>query len=109
MTHPSKRKGNGFEREVVHALRRAGLAAERVPLSGQLPGYEGDVSVPVRGVERKLQCRLGGVRSRACTARLRGITRSSCAMTGALRLWCCRLRFSLRSLASSVAAVKTMR
>jgi hypothetical protein len=57
MTHPSKRKGNGFEREVVRALRRAGVAAGRVPLSGQLPGFEDDVSVPVRGVERKLQYR----------------------------------------------------
>jgi hypothetical protein len=51
-----KRKGNGFEREVVRALQRAGLAAGRVPLSGELPGYEGDVSAPVRGVSRKLQC-----------------------------------------------------
>jgi hypothetical protein len=27
------------------------------PLSGQLPGYKGDVSVLVRGGDRKLQCR----------------------------------------------------
>jgi hypothetical protein len=57
MTHPSKVKGNNFEREVVNALQAAGLAAERVPLSGQLPGYQGDVSVPVRGVDVTLQCK----------------------------------------------------
>ena len=42
---------------MVHALQRAGLADERVPLSGQLPGFKGDAPVPVSGVDRKLQCR----------------------------------------------------
>jgi hypothetical protein len=58
MTHPSKRKGSRFEVEVVHALQRAGLAAEKVPLSGAVGGrFAGDVSVPVRGIDRALQCK----------------------------------------------------
>ena len=35
MTHSSKREGNGFAREVVRTLRAHGLAAKRMPLSGQ--------------------------------------------------------------------------
>lgn len=57
MTHPSKRKGSGFELECVKLCQEAGLAAVKVPLSGALPDYPGDVTVPVRGVERSFQCK----------------------------------------------------
>ena len=36
MTSPSKRKGSGFELEVVKLFQEFGLAAEKVPLSGAL-------------------------------------------------------------------------
>jgi Holliday junction resolvase len=54
-----KRKGNGFEREVVVALQELGLAAERVPLSGSVKTskFDHDISCPVRGVDRRLECK----------------------------------------------------
>ena len=59
MAHPSKIKGNGFEREVVEILQQHGIAAERIPLSGAVKGgsYEGDIRCPVRGVDRKLEAK----------------------------------------------------
>ena len=40
----SKRKGTGYETEIVRALIAAGIRAERVPQSGLLGGkYSGDV------------------------------------------------------------------
>jgi Holliday junction resolvase len=54
VSHPSKRKGDGFELEVVHFLQAAGIAAEKIPLSGAIKGgsFEGDIAVPIRGVRR---------------------------------------------------------
>lgn len=43
--HASKRKGDRFERQVVDDLMAAGLKAHRVPLSGAVAGYHGDVRV----------------------------------------------------------------
>lgn len=43
--HASKRKGDRFERQVVADLVAAGLKAHRVPLSGAVEGYHGDVRV----------------------------------------------------------------
>jgi hypothetical protein len=40
-----KQKGNRREREVVHLHRELGVEADRVPLSGSVAGYEGDVSI----------------------------------------------------------------
>ena|SRR6185437_9391959 len=59
MAHPSKRKGDGFELEVVHYLQEQGIAAEKIPLSGAVKGgsFEGDIRSPVRGVDRKLECK----------------------------------------------------
>jgi hypothetical protein len=60
MANPSKRKGDGFEREVVRFLQDTGIAAaERVPLSGAAGGsHTGDIDCPVRGVDRKLEFNL---------------------------------------------------
>jgi Holliday junction resolvase len=54
-----KRKGSRFELEIVRLLQELGLAAEKVPLSGQVKGgkYDCDVSVPVRGVDRRVECK----------------------------------------------------
>ena len=41
----SKTKGTMFERQVTNELKAAGLNASRVPLSGALAGYPGDVII----------------------------------------------------------------
>ena len=48
MTHTSKRKGSGCELEVVRHLQDRGLAAEKMPLSGALPNYSGDIEAVAR-------------------------------------------------------------
>ena len=61
----SRDKGNRTERAIVRLLQERGLAAERVPLSGAARGrFGGDVSVPVLGVDRRVEvkCRGGGFR-----------------------------------------------
>jgi Holliday junction resolvase len=61
----SRDKGNRAERAVVRLLQRHGFAAERVPLSGSMRGrFGGDVSVPVLGIDRRVEvkCRADGFR-----------------------------------------------
>src|SRR6266704_2029621 len=50
----SRRKGSGFELEVVHLLQAAGLAAEKVSAMYR-PGP--DISCPVLGQDRRLECK----------------------------------------------------
>lgn len=60
MAHPSKRKGSGFELEMVKRLQELGLAAEKVPLSGAVKGsFDRDlnVSVPVQGQDWTAECK----------------------------------------------------
>ena len=61
----SRQKGNRTERAIVRLLQQRGLAAERVPLSGAARGrFGGDVSVPLLGVDRRVEvkCRCDGFR-----------------------------------------------
>jgi Holliday junction resolvase len=61
----SRQKGNRTERAIVRLLQERGFAAERVPLSGAARGrFGGDVSVPVLGVDRRVEvkCRGDGFR-----------------------------------------------
>ena len=58
MVHPSKRKGDRFERQVVEELNVAGVAAKRVPLSGAAPGWTGDVLAAGAEGEWKIQCKI---------------------------------------------------
>jgi hypothetical protein len=54
-------KGNRVERELVALLQRAGIAAERVPLSGSAGGsYVGDLSIPLLGVDRCAEVKIRG-------------------------------------------------
>lgn len=65
MGKASRDKGNRSERAIVRLLQQHGLAAERVPLSGSMRGrYSGDVSVPLLGIDRKIEakCRADGFR-----------------------------------------------
>jgi len=59
MGKKSKDKGNRVEREMVHAFRGRGFAAERVPLSGAVRGrFSGDLSVPFLGVDRRVEVKV---------------------------------------------------
>lgn len=61
----SRQKGNRTERAIVRLLQARGFAAERVPLSGAARvRFGGDVSVPVLGVDRRVEvkCRGNGFR-----------------------------------------------
>lgn len=59
----SRNKGARVEREAVAILQEAGIAAERIPLSGAAGGsFSGDISMPVMGRDRRLEvkCRAAG-------------------------------------------------
>jgi Holliday junction resolvase len=61
----SRAKGNRAERAIVRLLQERGFAAERVPLSGAARGrFGGDVSVPLLGIDRRVEvkCRGNGFR-----------------------------------------------
>ncbi len=52
MGKASRDKGAREERAIVNAFQDAGIAAERVPLSGAAGGsYVGDVSIPIMGAD----------------------------------------------------------
>lgn len=58
MASPSKRKGDGFEREVVALLNFFGIPASRVPLSGALGGeHSGDVRVVLARGRETIECK----------------------------------------------------
>lgn len=55
----SRRKGDRHERVLVKILQAAGFAAERVPLSGSMRGrFGGDLSVPLNGVDRRVEVKV---------------------------------------------------
>lgn len=61
MGKASKVKGARGERFFARQLQERGIAAERIPLSGQHGGmFSGDISVPVLGLNRRFECKLRG-------------------------------------------------
>lgn len=55
----AKAKGDRFERQVATDLTAAGVPAHRVPLSGAVPGYAGDVRATAPGGEMwVIQCKV---------------------------------------------------
>jgi hypothetical protein len=57
----SRQKGNRTERALVRVLQESGFAAERVPLSGAARGrFGGDLSVPLLGVDRRVEVKCRG-------------------------------------------------
>jgi len=56
MTHPSKRKGNGFERELVQLATASGLEAKRAYGSnGEALGHHAEVDLLI--ADRKIQAK----------------------------------------------------
>jgi Holliday junction resolvase hjc len=55
----ARRKGSGFEREVVKLLQEAGIAAERCPLSGAVKtrSYDHDIRCPIRGEDVRIEAK----------------------------------------------------
>jgi Holliday junction resolvase len=64
MASKSRQRGKAFEYRIRDWFRRAGLPAERVPVSGSARALKGDVMVEVRGRQLSLECkrRTGGLR-----------------------------------------------
>jgi len=53
MPNRSKQKGGRFEREIVHYAETLGLKAHKIPLSGAVPNYPGDINIAGRLCECK--------------------------------------------------------
>jgi hypothetical protein len=57
----SRQKGDRAERAIVRFLQERGFASERVPLSGSARGrFGGDISVPLLGVDRRVEVKCRG-------------------------------------------------
>ena len=57
----SRQKGDRGEPALVRFLQERGFAAERVPLSGSARGrFGGDLSVPLLGVDRRVEVKCRG-------------------------------------------------
>jgi hypothetical protein len=57
----SRDKGNRVERALVRLLQDHGFGAERIPLSGAAGGrFTGDVTVPVLGIDRRIEVKCRG-------------------------------------------------
>ena len=52
-----RQKGNRFEREIVATLCDAGLDAFRIPLSGSMRGFKGDVIIRLLDRELRLEAK----------------------------------------------------
>ena len=58
VAHPSKRKGSGFELEVVKVLQGYAIEAVKIPLSGSVAGFAGDIGAVLtrQDISTILQC-----------------------------------------------------
>lgn len=56
----SRNKGARFEREIVNLLRQAGYTAERIPLSGAMGTFKGDVQWQLRDQLLRIECKSKG-------------------------------------------------
>jgi hypothetical protein len=93
-----KAKGSRLERALVKLLQDHGLGAERIPLSGSAGGrYSGDLTVPVLGVDRTVECKAARTDSASCTRGCKPATCSSSSPIGASRSSSCRCAWPLKS------------
>lgn len=53
----SRNKGARFEREIVNTLKERGYLAERIPLSGAMGSFKGDVQVKIGNRTLKFECK----------------------------------------------------
>lgn len=62
MASKSRQKGDREERAVVDTMTEAGCDARRMPLSGSVAGFEGDVEVtaPALGRALRVECKVRG-------------------------------------------------
>lgn len=59
MGKASRDKGGREERRIVHQFQEAGIACERIPLSGAAGGsFCGDVTLPVCGTDKKFEAKV---------------------------------------------------
>jgi Holliday junction resolvase len=58
VAHPSKRKGSGFELEMVKVLHSYAIEAVKIPLSGSVAGFAGDIGAVLtrQDISTNLQC-----------------------------------------------------
>ena len=54
----SRTKGVAFERDCVNAMNAFGLDARRVPLSGSMAGYPGDIVYKEQGIQKIAECKI---------------------------------------------------
>lgn len=57
MANRSKQKGDRFERAAVEVLNSHGLEAKRVPLSGAVEGWKGDIHFKEQGIPKVMECK----------------------------------------------------
>lgn len=57
MANRAKEKGDRFERSVVHYLNNNNIPAQRVPLSGAVRGFPGDVTIECFNPPIIVQCK----------------------------------------------------
>jgi Holliday junction resolvase len=59
VAHPSKRKGSGFEQEMMKVLQGYATEAVKIPLSGLVAGFAGDIGAVLtrQDILTNLQCR----------------------------------------------------
>lgn len=57
MPNKSKQKGDRFERSAVETLNAHGLEAKKVPLSGAMAGWKGDIHFKEQGIAKVLECK----------------------------------------------------
>lgn len=57
MPNKSKQKGDRLERAAVETLNAHGLEAKRVPLSGSVAGFKGDIHFKEQGIPKVMECK----------------------------------------------------
>jgi hypothetical protein len=60
MPNPSRAKGDRAERELVRLHTEAGIECLRVPLSGSMKGFKGDLRIGREGLTGEVKARRGG-------------------------------------------------
>ena len=58
MPSSSKRKGTKYENEIVKEHKKLGVEAQRVPLSGAMEGWKGDVRVYLDQTRFNSECKI---------------------------------------------------